>query len=69
MHCLFKILKKLAPDPCVHVQQKNSFSFLFHETPSHHVSGGSGPKSAQIRLFASFLKCARMLKAPQRFIG
>jgi hypothetical protein len=42
--------------------------FLFLETSSHHASGGSGPKSAQIRLFASLLQL-HMLKAPQLFIG
>jgi hypothetical protein len=59
---------KLAPDLCVHVQRKKFLQFLFLETSSHHVSGGSGPKSAQICLFASLLQ-KHMLKAPQLFIG
>jgi hypothetical protein len=41
-------------------------SVLFHETSSHHISGGSDPKSAQIRLFAPLLKCA--CSKPRNFL-
>jgi hypothetical protein len=67
MHCPFKIFQNWHLIRVYTCNEKTA-SVLFHETSTHHISGGSGPKSAQICLFASLLKM-RMLKAPQHFIG
>jgi hypothetical protein len=67
MHCPFKIFQNWH---LIRMYTCNEYfpQLFFLETSSHHVSDGSGPKSAQNYRSGS-LPQKRMLNAPQLFIG